>query len=199
MRKNLVTLVFMSLIILISSAVHAQDAKVLAKQKNAAKAFLNATPAIIKKAVTQKKSNKKSIENIGVQIAKAFDHQKHAVELYNAEKYEKAILHSLKARKYAALSIKENKGDFEETANPETVFKDFKDRNLKIKDEEKDKTKERMKEIDKYYKNMKDAFKYKKDASIGAFESELDSGIEQTEDDEKIDLKQLTPIKDVVK
>ena len=199
MRKNVVVLFLMSLCILVGTAVNAQDAKLIAKQKNAAKSFINTTPAIIKKAVAQKKSNKKANDKNGPLIAKAFDHQKHAVDLYNSEKYEKAIYHALKARKYAAWSIKENKGDFEETANPEMIFKDFKDRNLKIKDEDKDQTKERMKELDKFYKNMKDVFKHKKDASIGVFETELDSGVEVTEDDDKADLKLLVPIKDVVK
>lgn len=178
MRKNIIILALISVCLFMATALDAQDVK---KQKNAAKSFLNATPSIIKNAIAQKKKSKIDDEGSGPLIAKAFDHHKHAVDLYNAVKYEKAIYHALKARKYAILSIKERKGDYNETADPEIIFKDFKD--------------PKDKENKAYYKNLKKVLKNVKDVALGDLEGELDSGIEVTEDDAKVDPKQLIMVK----
>jgi len=178
MRRNLVILFLLSIFISMGAAVNAQDVK---KQKNAAKNFINTTPSVIKNAIAQKKKNKKTDERDGPLIAKAFDQYKHAVELYNAEKYEKAMYHSLKARKYAFLSIKENKGEVPDVNDPEIIFKDFKD--------------PKDKENKAYYKNLKKVIKNVKDVTLGDMEGELDSGIEVTEDDTKVDPKLLIMVK----
>ncbi len=182
MRKIVFTLVVLSICILANSTAFAQDKnadKALKAQKDAAKKFINATPAVIKLAITQKKKSKK--EDGEPLIAKAFDHQKKAVELYNAGTYEKALYHSLKARKYAAISIKQDKGTYEEKADSEVVFKDFKD--------------VKAKENKAFYKSMKKVFDSKKETTIGDAESELESGVEVTEDDSKVDVKQLVNVK----
>ena len=79
------------------------------------------------------------------------------------------------------VSIKEDKGKYDDSANVLDVFENFK--NPKDKGN-KD-----------FYKDMKMAFKNNKDASIGNAEDELDSDVEVTEDDSKVDIKQIVKVK----
>jgi len=177
MNKNVIFLVALSVCIFATNADVFSQQKIKA-QKSAAKNYINATVDYIKQAIAVKK--KAHREDGEPYIAKAFDHQKHAIELYNAGSFEKAIYHSFKARKFTMLSMKIDKGKFEDRSEAEIVFKDFKDpKNIENK---------------AFYKSMKKAFINAKDASIGDAEADLDSGIEVTEDDAKVDIRLLVNV-----
>jgi len=184
MKKLFTLSIIMAVCIFTSTAIYGQDAKVLKAQKASAKTFISATTKVISQANTAKIKIKRA-EGVGGQnIAKAYDHQKHAIELFAAGTFEKAIYHSLKARKYAAISLKEDGVDYVEAADAEVVFKDFRD------PEEKDKDKKKANSV--FFKSMKEVFKFKfklKDenaAFIGEAESLLDADIEKTADDKGV-------------
>jgi hypothetical protein len=179
MKTNVIISTVLSIFILATSVAFGQDKKVEKAQKTAVKTFINGTPAFIKEAVALKKESKR--EDGEPYIAKASDHYKHAVELYKAENLEKAIYHTLKARKYLAQSMKLDKGKYVEDTDVNTLFQNFKDPKDK---ENKD-----------FYKNIKIVFKNTKDAALGEFESELDGDLEVTEDDSKVDVKGLEKVK----
>jgi hypothetical protein len=178
---NLFVLI-MSFLIAGSADVFAQDKKLEQKQKNAAKSFINQTTGIIKAANNAKKANPKAKkkkkgedeEQGEAWIGKAIDHQKKAVELYNqGTAIEKAIYHSMKARKLAFIAIKEYKGEMQEQweVNPEVLFKEF--------DKDKD-----------FYKKVRKTMKDLKKPEIGDMEGELESGVEvSTADPEAKDTK----------
>lgn len=179
MKKNVIISVVLSIFILATSVAFGQDKKVEKEQKTAAKNYVNGTSAFIKEAIKLKKESKR--EDGDPYIAKASDHYKHAVELYNNGELEKAIYHSLKARKYLAQSMKLDKGKYIEDTDFTELFQSFKDPKDK---ENKD-----------FYKTNKAMFKNTKDASVGEFENELDADIEVTEDDSKVDVKGLVKVK----
>lgn len=179
MKKNVITSIVLSMLILSTPVVFGQDKKVEKAKKTVTKTYVNGTVAFIKEAVSLKKESKR--EDGEAFIAKAFDHHKHAIELYNNGDLEKAIYHNLKARKYLAQSMKLDKGKYVEDTDFTELFLNFKDPKEK---ENKD-----------FYKTNKAMFKNTKDASIGEFENELDGDTEVTEDDTKVDVKSLEKVK----
>lgn len=179
MKKNVIISVVLSILILATSAVFGQDKKVEKAKKTVTKTYVNGTVAFIKEAVSLKKESKR--EDGEPFIAKASDHYKHATELYNNGDLEKAIYHTLKARKYLALSMKLDKGKYVEDTDFTELFQNFKDPKDKANKD--------------FYKTNKMMFKNTKDASVGEFESELDADIEVTEDDSNVDVKGLVKVK----
>ncbi len=179
MKKNVITSIVLSILILATTVLFGQDKKIEKAQKTATKNYVNGTVAFIKEAVTLKKESKR--EGGEPFIAKAFDHFKHAAELYNSGVFEKAIYHALKARKYLAQSMKLDKGKYVEDTDFTELFTNFKDPKDKANKD--------------FYKTNKAMFKNSKDASIGEFESLLDGDIEVTTEDANVDLKALLKVK----
>lgn len=179
MKKNVIISVVLSIFILATSVVFGQDKKVDKAKKTVAKTYVNGTVAFIKEAIALKKESKR--ESGEPFIAKAADHYKHAVELYNNNDLEKAIYHSLKARKYIAQSMKLDKGKYVEDTDFTELFLNFKDPKDKANKD--------------FYKNNKIMFKNTKDASIGEFENELDAEVELTAEDANVDVKSLLKVK----
>lgn len=185
MKKLRTVLMLFAIVVLACSVVNAQVDKETKAKKEAAKKFINSTPSVLKLAVTQRKANKKiKAKDDSTFIAKAYDHQKHAMELYAAGTYEKAMYHSLKARKLAVMAVKQNKGRFIDQSEPELIFKAFKNPTDKANKE--------------FYSAMFKVFKDSGSADIGQWESELDPNVELTEGDSKITaelLKKMLPVK----
>lgn len=179
MKKNVIISVVLSILVLVTSVVFGQDKKVEKAQKTAVKSFINGTPAFIKEAISLKKESGRSDGEAF--IAKASDHYKHAVELYNNGTLEKAIYHTLKARKYLAQSMKLDKGKYVEDTDFTELFQNFKDPKDKANKD--------------FYKTNKMMFKNTKDTSVGEFENELDGEVEVTEDDANVDVKGLVKVK----
>lgn len=179
MKKNVIISVVLSILILATSTVFGQDKKVEKAKKTVTKTYINGTNAFIKEAVSLKKESKR--EDGEPFIAKAFDHHKHAIELYNNGDLEKAIYHTLKARKYLAQSMKLDKGKYVEDTDFTELFQNFKD--------------SKDKENKEFYKTNKAMFKNTKDTSVGEFENELDGDIEVTENDANVDVKGLEKVK----
>lgn len=179
MKKNVIISVVLSIFILATSVVFGQDKKVDKAKKTVTKTYVNGTIAFIKEAVALKKESKR--EDGEPFIAKASDHFKHAVELYSNNDLEKAIYHSLKARKYLAQSMKLDKGKYVEDTDFTELFLNFKDPKDKANKD--------------FYKNNKIMFKNTKDASIGEFDNELDADVEVTTEDANVDVKGLVKVK----
>jgi len=146
------------------------------QQKNAAKMFINNTIPAIKEADRAFKAKKK---DTGGCLAKAYDNELFAMELYKAGNYEKALLHAAKARKFCFIVIKENKGKMNDVweFESETLFASYN------KDKEFHK---------KMFKTMRDL----KTKDFGELEMELDPGYsDKTESDVAIVLKTLVNLK----
>lgn len=159
MKTTVITSLLLSLVILTSSIAFGQDKKVEKEQKTASKNYVNGTSAFIKEAVKLKKESERGDGE--PYIAKAFDHFKHATEVYNNGDLEKAIYHAMKARKYLAQSMKLDKGKYVEDTDFTELFQSFKD--------------PKDKENKEFYKTNKAMFKNTKDTSIGDFDNNLDS------------------------
>ena len=189
MKKTFFTFftVILSLLIVSSGNVFAQDKNKELRQKNAAKSFIIGTVTVIKAANTAKKNlmlKKKKDEDEGeAYIGKSIDYQKKAVELYKQNKFEKAIYHSMKARKLSWFAVKEFRGqeNEEQWSVKETLFKDF-DKEEKF-----------------YKKTVAPAMKLKK-IELGDLEGELESGVDvSTTDPDPKDTKLWQELDKVLK
>lgn len=179
--KSKILLLLISAVCVITAPAYSQANNAKEKlQKNSAKTFVNQSKVTISAAIAQQKKVKNE-ESLEMFIARAYDHQKHAIELYNQGNYQKALIHSLKARKIAIASLAENRGEIKDELDAKVFYKDFKNPEDK---ENKD-----------FFKNIAKAMKNKRDPNIGELESELDPNIEVTDSDGKVDIKQLVNVK----
>jgi len=132
-------------------------------EQNNTALFINESNQVLYTAL--KAFRKNNVKTNG-KLAKAIDHQKYARKMYYNKKYKKAILHSWKARRLAFIVIKANNGiikpDWLVTAQkvcPPLNKTVLENNRTKIVDNKED---------------------------IGSFELELDNGIDQNSDDNKV-------------
>ncbi len=106
-----ITLIFSTLILSTIEAT-AQKKKMIGleddkRAKPNTKTYVVATSAVVKEAI--KAYRKKKVASGGA-LGKSVDHQRYALEQYKAGNFQKAVLHSWKARKLAFISLEANGG-----------------------------------------------------------------------------------------
>ena len=133
MKRSVFTFltVVIALMMLLPNRIAAQDSK-LAKQKMAAKTYLNTNISVFSAALNANLSYARSNhgntppKNEGM-LGKAIAYHKKAKELYAQNKYEKAILHGMKARKLALIVMMNCKVEIRDqfATNVESLFHYF--------------------------------------------------------------------------
>lgn len=163
-----VIIIFLSLI-LTSSFCFSQSSELEKKQIIVAKSFIKGTYNVVKAAGTAKKANKKKPKSEEPFLGLAYDYQKKAVELYNDKMLESAINHSLKARKLAMMSIKQQNGKIQDNHHviPDVAYKHFE------------------KDLD-FYKEVKSNMKDLKTPEMSSIDNQLTTDIGLSTEDPKI-------------